>query len=59
VEEADRLRPARFDASGDHRLVMAAAVARWAGFPVEIAGLSAVEKSFPEFLSIAQLGKES
>jgi 3-phosphoshikimate 1-carboxyvinyltransferase len=59
VDEADRQRAVKFDASGDHRLVMAAAVARWAGFPVEIAGLSAVEKSFPEFLSIAQLGKES
>ena len=34
---------------------MAAALARWAGFPVEIAGLSAVHKSFPEFLTIAGL----
>lgn len=59
VEPADRVRKMQFDASADHRLVMAAAVARWAGFPVEISGLSAVEKSFPEFLSIAKLGKES
>ncbi len=59
VDDADRTRTMQFDASADHRLVMAAAVARWAGFPVEIVGLSAVEKSFPEFLSIAKLGKES
>ena len=56
--DADRGKRFLFDATGDHRLVMAAAVARWAGFPVEVAGLSAVDKSFPEFLSIAQL-KES
>lgn len=64
-KDADRNRLIPFDATGDHRLVMAAAVARWAGFFVEISGLSAVEKSFPEFLSIAHLveastrGKES
>ena len=55
LSEQERARPVRFDATGDHRLVMAAAVARWAGFPIEIQGLSAVNKSFPEFLEIAQL----
>ena len=55
LSETDRALPMRFDATGDHRLVMAAAVARSAGFPIEIQGLSAVHKSFPEFLSIAQL----
>lgn len=55
LSEQERARPVRFDATGDHRLVMAAAVARWAGFPIEIQGLAAVNKSFPEFLEIAQL----
>lgn len=41
-----------FDAGSDHRLVMAAAVAVRAGIPLKIHGLSAVKKSFPEFLSI-------
>jgi 3-phosphoshikimate 1-carboxyvinyltransferase len=44
-----------FDATGDHRLVMAGAVARWAGVPLLLRGLDSVEKSFPEFLDIAGL----
>ena len=59
LSEQERARPIRFDATGDHRLVMAAAVARWAGFPIEIQGLSAVNKSFPEFLEIARLGTKA
>lgn len=59
LTESDRSRPLRFDASGDHRLVMAAAVARWAGFPIEVTGLSAVHKSFPEFVAIAGLTEGS
>ena len=59
LSEQERARPVRFDATGDHRLVMAAAVARWAGFPIAIQGLSAVNKSFPEFLEIARLGTKA
>ncbi len=59
LQEAERSRAVSFDATGDHRLVMAAAVARWAGFPIAIRGLSAVHKSFPELLSIAQLSSEA
>lgn len=55
LADSDRSTLRQFDAGSDHRLVMAAALARWAGFPVEIAGLSAVHKSFPEFLTIAGL----
>lgn len=53
--QTDALTPLRFDAGRDHRLVMAAAVARYAGFPVAIENLRAVDKSFPEFLDIAGL----
>lgn len=49
------MRPFEFDASADHRLVMAAAVAQCAGVPVEIKGASSVQKSFPEFLAWANL----
>jgi 3-phosphoshikimate 1-carboxyvinyltransferase len=59
LTELERSRPLRFDASGDHRLVMAAAVARWAGFPIAVTGLSAVHKSFPEFVAIAGLTEGS
>ena len=52
---ADREQPKHFDATGDHRLVMAAKVAEWAGFPLQISGLRAVRKSFPELLDIAAL----
>lgn len=53
VTAADRARRLAFDAGRDHRLVMAAAVARWAGFDLTISGQDAVDKSFPEFRSIA------
>lgn len=56
---ADQSRPCTFDAGSDHRLVMAAAVARHAGFPLAIRGLDAVRKSFPEFLAIADLSETS
>lgn len=52
ISEADRRQPAAFDAGSDHRLVMAAAVAARAGFPLAVSGVAAVAKSFPEFLSI-------
>jgi 5-enolpyruvylshikimate-3-phosphate synthase len=48
-------RSCSFDATGDHRLVMAGAVAQWAGFPINMSGVDAVHKSFPEFLTIAKL----
>lgn len=53
ISAADRERRVAFDAGRDHRLVMAAAVARWAGFAIEIHGQQAVDKSFPEFRQIA------
>lgn len=59
VSDDDRARSLAFDATGDHRLVMAAAVARWAGFPIGVRGLSSVHKSFPEFVSLAGLSEGS
>ena len=47
--------PFDFDPVQDHRLVMAAAVARQAGFPVNILEATCVNKSYPEFLQIAGL----
>lgn len=41
-----------FDVAQDHRMVMAAAVARRAGFPIQASDVFAVEKSFPEFIAI-------
>lgn len=55
VSASDRERAASFDAGSDHRLVMAAAVAWRAGFPLRITGTHAVTKSFPEFLEIVGL----
>lgn len=55
LSSADRARAASFDAGSDHRLVMAAAVAWRAGFPLQITGTHAVTKSFPEFLEIVGL----
>jgi 3-phosphoshikimate 1-carboxyvinyltransferase len=55
LSASDASAPLRFDAGRDHRLVMAAAVARHAGFPLLIDSLDAVDKSFPEFLDIAGL----
>ncbi|MDO8494293.1 MAG: hypothetical protein Q7S68_03040, partial [Deltaproteobacteria bacterium] len=39
-----------FDPEGDHRLVMAATVAKRAGFPIHILHPEVVNKSFPSFL---------
>jgi 3-phosphoshikimate 1-carboxyvinyltransferase len=40
------------DPERDHRLVMAAAVLKAAGLPIEIAGIPVVAKSFPEFADL-------
>ncbi|MCB0350041.1 MAG: 3-phosphoshikimate 1-carboxyvinyltransferase, partial [Bdellovibrionales bacterium] len=42
-----------FDVDQDHRMAMAATVAKWAGYPIQSNDLKVVEKSFPEFLLIA------
>lgn len=53
VTAIDRTRAVEiFDPDQDHRLVMAAAVASAAGFPVTVTSPDAVKKSFPEFLHI-------
>lgn len=44
-----------FDPGQDHRLVMAAATARWAGYAVNVLNSDVVSKSFPEFLAIGAL----
>ena len=41
-----------FDVDHDHRMAMAATVARWAGFPIQVSDMNVVTKSFPEFLKI-------
>lgn len=43
-----------FNPDHDHRLAMAAAVARAAGFDIEIQDRDVVNKSFPDFWSIAE-----
>lgn len=50
-------RPFTFEPAHDHRMVMAAAVALWAGVPVRVLGIEALNKSFPEFAAIAGLDK--
>ena len=42
-----------FDPDHDHRMAMAAEVARWAGFPIQVKDMKVVSKSFPEFMQIA------
>lgn len=44
-----------FDPDNDHRLVMAAGVARAAGLNIVVTNPNAVRKSFPEFLEISPL----
>ncbi|OQW50423.1 MAG: hypothetical protein A4S09_01120 [Proteobacteria bacterium SG_bin7] len=44
-----------YDSGSDHRLVMAACVARQFGFNIRIDSVSAVDKSFPQFKEIIQL----
>ncbi|OFZ18910.1 MAG: hypothetical protein A2Z20_12450 [Bdellovibrionales bacterium RBG_16_40_8] len=41
-----------FDVDQDHRMVMAATVAKWAGYLIQVGDVKAVSKSFPEFLKI-------
>ena len=41
-----------FDPDRDHRMAMAAEVARWAGFPIQVKDMKVVSKSFPEFVQI-------
>ena len=41
----------KFSPAGDHRMVMAAAVLRLAGHPIEIENMEALKKSAPEFLT--------
>jgi 3-phosphoshikimate 1-carboxyvinyltransferase len=50
-----KLGPFEFDPGEDHRMVMAAAVARWAGLPIRVLNSHVVSKSFPEFVAIAGL----
>lgn len=54
------LRPIHFDAQGDHRLAMSAAVlARLHDVPLKVAGMECVAKSFPGFwLEAAKAGLE-
>lgn len=44
-----------YDPDSDHRLVMAACVARQFGFSIRVDGVSAVDKSFPQFKEIVKL----
>lgn len=44
-----RVLPATFDARGDHRMVMAAAILGTAGASIEILGAEAISKSYPNF----------
>lgn len=53
--ESDNIFPIFFDSDKDHRLVMAACVARQAGFNVQIGNPQVVNKSFPKFLEITSL----
>ncbi|MBY0470882.1 3-phosphoshikimate 1-carboxyvinyltransferase [bacterium] len=46
--------PTIFNPEHDHRLVMAAEVAKRAGYPIRILDPQVVSKSFPEFLAISQ-----
>ena len=46
-----------FDPDHDHRMAMAAEVARWAGFPIQVGDMRVVSKSFPEFALIAARSK--
>lgn len=53
AKEIASFTPIFFDPDQDHRLVMAAAVAQKLGFPVTVTRPEAVDKSFPDFRSIA------
>lgn len=47
--QREKLKPARIDAHGDHRIAMAAALIGIAGAPIEIQGAECVAKSYPAF----------
>ena len=42
-----------FNVDQDHRMAMAATVARWAGYPIQVSDMKVVDKSFPEFAALA------
>jgi 3-phosphoshikimate 1-carboxyvinyltransferase len=50
----DRSKRIQFDPDHDHRLAMAAGVARAAGFDIEVVDREVVTKSLPEFWKIAE-----
>ncbi|MCY4512275.1 MAG: hypothetical protein OXB86_01140 [Bdellovibrionales bacterium] len=43
------VKPFEFDGAGDHRIIMAAALLKKIGVPIQITGKEAVSKSFPDF----------
>lgn len=43
------VKPFEFDGAGDHRIIMAAALLKKTGVPIQIQGKEAVSKSFPDF----------
>lgn len=49
IHGVGKLRPARIDSRGDHRVAMAAAVAGLVGAGAEIAGAEAIATSYPDF----------
>ncbi len=51
------VQPALLSGRGDHRMVMAAAVLGLAGAPIEIEGVGAVAKSYPDFFdAVSEVG---
>ncbi len=51
------VQPATLNGRGDHRMVMAAAVLGLAGAPIEIEGVEAVAKSYPDFFdALSEVG---
>jgi len=51
------VKQAKLDGRGDHRMVMAAAVLGLAGAPIEIEGIEAVAKSYPDFFdALSEVG---
>lgn len=56
VEKAPAFKPFKYDTDHDHRLAMAAAVARAAGAFVELTDEQVVNKSFPGFWTLFEQG---
>ncbi len=54
-ERQDNRFPISYDPESDHRLVMAACVARQFGFNIRILNSKVVDKSFPQFKEIARI----